>query len=267
MGLTVTEITTGFDGAEIGFSVDGKIKGSISLSVDEIRKYTGRDAINSEECAEVVRKNLLDNLMTEEENGRMMPEGYRWPRFEGDEPVLIGDKVSFGDDGGAVSSIELQDEGYFLLHVCDGAGYFSQCHFSPGERVKRPPVLAADGKPLEPGQTVWGVDSGKKYDVTWLEGDVAIVDTYEGLASKVFASKLTHTKPKIDSWERIVSIDPRGNGDYTHTYEEMIVRCRDCAHASPAGLDCDPDKLYCVVIDWIMSPDGFCSFGERRDAR
>ena len=42
---------------------------------------------------------------------------------------------------------------------------------------------------------------------------------------------------------------------------EPIVRCRDCAHASPAGLGCDPDELYCVIMDWIMAPDGFCSFG------
>lgn len=48
---------------------------------------------------------------------------------------------------------------------------------------------------------------------------------------------------------------------------EEVVRCSDCAHASSAGLDCDPDALYCVVIDTVMSPNGLCSFGDRREAR
>lgn len=61
---------------------------------------------------------------------------------------------------------------------------------------------------------------------------------------------------------------PWGSDDYSRTCErrEEVVRCRDCAHASPASLDCDPDELYCVVMDWIMAPYGFCSFGERREA-
>lgn len=47
---------------------------------------------------------------------------------------------------------------------------------------------------------------------------------------------------------------------------EDIVRCRDCAHASPACLEADPDALFCIVMDGLMSPNGFCSFGERRVA-
>lgn len=46
---------------------------------------------------------------------------------------------------------------------------------------------------------------------------------------------------------------------------EDIVRSSDCAHASSAGLDCDPDALYCVAMDTVMAPYGFCSFGERSD--
>lgn len=92
-----------------------------------------------------------------------LPEGVEWPRFEDGEIVRFGDKVSFGDEGGAVSSIELQDEGYFLLHVCNGAGRCSQRHFSPVERVKRPPVLAADGEPLEVGHKLFTFDNAEEY--------------------------------------------------------------------------------------------------------
>lgn len=47
---------------------------------------------------------------------------------------------------------------------------------------------------------------------------------------------------------------------------EDIVRCSDCAHASSACLEEDSEALYCIVMDGIMAPDGFCSFGERRGA-
>lgn len=82
--------------------------------------------------------------------------------------------------------------------------------------------------------------------------------------------------------ERIVSIDPRGNEDYTHTYGEMIVRCRDCANANEfddadEGYAAHAGKLDCrhfsqwdyyddVPGSWPVEPDGFCSWGERRDA-
>ena len=67
--------------------------------------------------------------------------------------------------------------------------------------------------------------------------------------------------------ERIVSIDPCGDGQNVYSWGEEVVRCRDCWYASSAGLDCDPEARYCVAMDTVMSPDGFCSFGERRDAR
>lgn len=57
----------------------------------------------------------------------------------------------------------------------------------------------------------------------------------------------------------------RGDDEETGMREE-VVRCSDCAHSSSACLEEDPDALYCIVVDGIMDPDGFCSFGERRGA-
>lgn len=234
MGLVVTKITAGFDGAEMEFRVNGKIEGRISLSVDEIRKYTGRDGISREECAEVVRKSLLENLMTEEEKNRMMPEGYRWPRFENDEPVLIGDEVSFGDDGGAVSSIELQDEGYFLLHVCDGAGYFSQCHFSPGERVKRPPVIEEIEARMMPEGMKWPVVDGKKIDFKTAYDSLGVLEgiciynngaceviSHDGI--KAYANELHITEP--DSWERLEDDARKSTTEYWGCSNMVCVDC------------------------------------------
>ena len=154
-----------------------------------------------------------------------MPDGVEWPRFEDGEIVRFGDKVSFGDEGGEVSSIELQDEGYFLLHVCNGAGRCSQRHFSPVERVKRPPVLAADGEPLEVGQTVYGTR-----DQTPVEVIATHSHEYDGIRTVkckdvngclfYCPEDLTHAKPNLDTWERIEEDATKNPFDY----------CKDVGH-------------------------------------
>lgn len=61
---------------------------------------------------------------------------------------------------------------------------------------------------------------------------------------------------------------PWGSDDYSGTCErrEEVVRCRDCSYASSAGLDCNPEARYCVAMDTVIAPDGFCAWGARRDA-
>lgn len=45
---------------------------------------------------------------------------------------------------------------------------------------------------------------------------------------------------------------------------DVIVRCRDCCHAEPCPL-ADTQKLICRYLDeMLVSPDGFCAWGERR---
>lgn len=46
------------------------------------------------------------------------------------------------------------------------------------------------------------------------------------------------------------------------SFGEEIVRCRDCRHykTSDAGSYC------CKSITTLNNPDGFCAWGERRDA-
>ena len=46
---------------------------------------------------------------------------------------------------------------------------------------------------------------------------------------------------------------------------ERVVRCRDCAHASPCPL-ADSEKLMCAFHDeMLVTPDGFCAWGEPRE--
>lgn len=81
----------------------------------------------------------------EEISKRLMPAGCELPRFEDGEPVRVGDKLMTSD--GAVRVEELS------LTICDTDGGVTCVPF--GEHVKRPTVLAADGEPLEVGQTVY----------------------------------------------------------------------------------------------------------------
>lgn len=62
--------------------------------------------------------------------------------------------------------------------------------------------------------------------------------------------------------------DDREDYEGNHPCErrEEVVRCSDCAHASSACLEEDQEALYCIAMDGIMAPDGFCSFGERKGA-
>ena len=58
------------------------------------------------------------------------------------------------------------------------------------------------------------------------------------------------------------------SGDVSRPQEirERVVRCRDCAYASPCPLS-DSEKLMCAFHDeTFVNPDDFCSWGKERDA-
>lgn len=80
---------------------------------------------------------------------RLMPEGMEWPRFEDGGPVRIGDVVSDVE----VRSVVFRDGGILLSDCTSVPGWGTWRSYK--EPIKRPAVLAADGEPLEAGQTVW----------------------------------------------------------------------------------------------------------------
>ncbi|OUN43758.1 hypothetical protein [Enorma massiliensis] len=141
---------------------------------------------------------------------RLMPEGMEWlveawPRFEDGEPVHIGDEF-MGKDGKTYTVQQVQFIGkcFSLYDFCDRKAQFNAFY---GERVKRPAVLAADGKPLREGETVWIIEDGGPYKVTGIDPivkEIRIKDESMELGVWVAACGLTHTKPEpSDSWERI----------------------------------------------------------------
>lgn len=63
--------------------------------------------------------------------------------------------------------------------------------------------------------------------------------------------------------ERICYIEPFDAESSTVDYREPIVRCGDCKHFRSHG----DDYLFCnLAARELDGGDGFCSWGERRDA-
>lgn len=84
-----------------------------------------------------------------------------WPRFEDGTFVKLGDVVSNKLGSIVVEAIEFDSDGYHIKDASDGD--WSTCI---GEKpVKRPPILARDGQPIEAGQILYGED-GKAWTVT-----------------------------------------------------------------------------------------------------
>ena len=133
---------------------------------------------------------------------RLVPEG-GWPRFEDGEMVLIGsDFADWLGETHTVASIEFFEDGVLLRWNPDEP---EECmRILPGERVRRPAVLAADGEPLEVGQTVWDVESGIEYEVVGIHTDedtpVRVMRTDGShLAKAAKLSTLTHQRPVLDA--------------------------------------------------------------------
>lgn len=102
----------------------------------------------------------------------------------------------------------LTDDGCVQFGKINEAGYVTYCDAAcipPNQLTHRAPVIAADGEPLEVGQTVWTVDAGIKFEVHSIEGDT------------VWGS--------IDGDRTDDGLDPKS---LTHQRPES--KCRDCAH-------------------------------------
>ena len=88
------------------------------------------------------------------------------------------------------------------------------CYPQPSQLTHRAPVLAADGKPLREGETVWGTNGGSYHITSVHDGEVfarhvggsfgAEVESAggEGLY-RLRAEQLTHERPVADTWERL----------------------------------------------------------------
>ena len=129
------------------------------------------------------------------EEKKALPDGIEWPCFTDGGPVGINDR--FTDRAGigrTITCIRFYDSD-FSICAYDGTVHY----YEYGEPVGPAPVLAADGEPLEAGQTVYHIADGKEYTVKELLKDGAMV-TPDGITGgRCRAEYLTHERPVLDA--------------------------------------------------------------------
>lgn len=84
----------------------------------------------------------------------------------------------------------------------------------PGEGFMARPV-AADGKPIKPGETVWLLDEGDQRGVLGLRNEAVVVPSFDGVAWNyriVMADRVSHKRP--ESWARIADELRGGPGPF-----------------------------------------------------
>ena len=190
-------------------------------------------------------EDLLDAL-----DRRLMPDGCEWPRYESGEPVRIGGAIA--DELGhahEVASVEVFDDAEALhWDPSEPEEFVWLVH---GESAKRPAVLAADGKPLEGGQTVYlnrdsgNMEEGKRLLVTSVSSDVVEATTGTNISGQTHPfkpSELTHTNPEPpDSWERIEEDAKKDRCSY------FGAKYQDCGRCTQLATSCSISKARDLV--------------------
>lgn len=191
-------------------------------------------------------------------NERTMPDDMEWPRYADGSPVEIGDDV-IGPDYGErihVDEVIFHSNGFTLRSKGDdGKWYESE------DRFERPAVLAADGEPLEVGQTVWVAENGNRFHVVWLCDDGLVQGTLNGdLMKYLRPEQLTHQRPVLDAdgvpiheGDTVYLLPGEWCGEYPLRYysagDEMVVKelCPD--HEFGGVLKCAGDgKCTCFPL-------------------
>lgn len=125
------------------------------------------------------------------------------PRFEDGEPVKFGDEfINMHSETFKVNAIGVDVAGPYIDYM------LGRQYVKDGERVKRPEpeVLDADGVPIRVGDTVYHVETGRRYEVTGLPQkgsykSVQLRDYIDEGSAHYDPPLLTHNEP--DSLERI----------------------------------------------------------------
>ncbi len=77
--------------------------------------------------------------------------------------------------------------------------------FKPSQLTHQRPVLDADGVPIHEGDTVYDKGTGDRFEVDGFSYDFVVCTDIDACESdiEILPSQLTHTKPEIDTWQRI----------------------------------------------------------------
>lgn len=128
--------------------------------------------------------------------------------------IRVGDKLYDTETGCGRTVRAINDDGTVEFDGHENRGWFGKFF------THRAPVLAADGKPLREGETVWSTEDGGPYKVdTPLNVDCYGVRLLNGRTPfRRSPDTLTHERP--DSWERLEEDAGKNPFDY----------CKDVGH-------------------------------------
>ena len=110
------------------------------------------------------------------------------------EEIGIGDKLYDTETGCARIVRAINANGTVEFEGCENSGWFTKF------LTHRAPVLAADGRPLRDGDTVWKVKNGDgPYHIQEIRDGVSVC--VEETSCEFMPKEFTHHRP--DSWERL----------------------------------------------------------------
>ena len=118
--------------------------------------------------------------------------------------VREGDTVWRVETGEQCKVVEVDSRSVSVDFRVDGDGTKHTGSILPANLTHRAPVLAADGRPLKKGETVWSTNYGAEYVVCKVgQHSVTVEFWHEGIATHgvIAPSHLTHEQP--DTWERL----------------------------------------------------------------
>ena len=159
--------------------------------------------------------------------------------------IHVGDTVWLADGRGpwSVSRIVNADR---LRVICDNEKN-GHLNVYPESLTHRAPVLAADGKPLREGETVWSVDSGTRYTVEKITDGIIPIKCRSEMGSTVslHPAQLTHERP--DSWERLEEDAAKRTCEY-FGQSSYSTSCGGCPHEGTLQkTDCRAEKARDIV--------------------
>ena len=176
-------------------------------------------------------------------NGRVVT-GSNGERCERPEPkvldadgaeIRVGDTVYEVDTGEQMWVCALPKQGEYSCVKLRLANGMSTA-LDPYRLTHRAPVLAADGRPLREGETVWDVDGRGPLTVWRLpdKSDMHVSLKKDGTFYYRHPEKLTHERP--DSWERIeedaenvAKLFDNFDADASEDMRAIVRRCRALA--------------------------------------
>ena len=182
--LSCAEIIARYSARKVREAVERDGEGATTVSAYDLLPEDERKAI-----AWVREHGGLDEV-----EKRIMPEGMEWPKVDGNPVDFV---TGYEPSLGALEAVSIYSNGACEVMSHDGiVKNVTEIH------VFKPKALDADGVEIRVGDTVWDTETGCGRTVRAVNDNGTVeFDGYENRGW--FGKFLTHTKPDLDTWERI----------------------------------------------------------------